>query len=77
MHVLASCCLDVVLMSLLLLIELLSGKACFKKSKMSFAVIYRVFCDCINIRFECIFMQFVKRKMKNQNVSKNLVLVSL
>ena len=44
---------------------------------MSFDVIYRVFCACINIRFECIFMRFMKEKMKNQNVSKYLVLVSL
>lgn len=44
---------------------------------MSFDVIYRVFCDCINIRFGCIFMRFVKRELKNQNVIKYLVLASM
>ena len=44
---------------------------------MSFDVIHRVFCDCINIRFGCMFMRFVERKLKNQNVGKCLVLVSL
>lgn len=44
---------------------------------MSFDVIHRVFCDCINIRFGRIFMRFVERKLKNQNVGKYLVLVSL
>lgn len=70
--------LHVVLMSLLLLIRTFARQGLFKKiEKMSFAVVHRVFCDCINIRFGCIFMRFMKRKLKNQNVSKNLVLVSL
>ena len=52
--------------------RLYDNKCCFLSS---FDVIYRVFCDCINIRFGRIFMRFVKRKLKNQNVSKYLVLV--
>lgn len=78
MHVLASCCPDVVLMSLLLLIRTFARQGLFQKiEKMSFAIVHHVFCACINIRFERIFMRFVKRKLKNQNVSKYLVLVSL
>lgn len=69
--------LHVVLMSLLLLIRTFVWQGLFQKTKMSFAIVHRVFCACINIRFERIFMQFMKRKLKNQNVSKYLVLVSL
>lgn len=70
--------LHVVLMSLLLLIIVSVLQGMFQKiEKMSFAIVPHVFCACINIRFGRIFMQFMKRKLKNQNVSKNLVLVSL
>lgn len=70
--------LHVVLMSLLLLMRVSVLQGLFQKiEKMSFAIVHRVFRACINIRFGCIFMRFVKRKLKNQNVSKYLVLVSL
>lgn len=74
MSILASCCPDIVAFADK---NFSLGKACFKKSKMSFDVIYRVFCDCINIRFKRIFMRFMEWNLKNQNVSKYLVLISL
>lgn len=69
--------LHVVLMSLLLLMRVSVLQGLFQKIENELRCRSSCLLCLHKYTVWCIFMRFVNGKMKNQNVSKNLVLVSL